>query len=361
MKLGTMLLRDGVLTLDQLEAALRQQVLFGGKLGTNLVELGLLNLDQLTGYLSRTLGVPPAAKEHFDAAQPEAVQVVPAHLAEQHIAFPLELREGVLVVALAEPRDKKALAALTEVSGRQLEARVAPELRILFYLERHYGVRRKARWVRVSSPPAPGSEERRRTLDEEGPGKVSIEPRRGTAPPVVHAADASGPATPRPIGLADTLARLEEAATRDVIIESLLRFARGRLETSVMFLLKDGMAVGWRGFTSRAGDAEIAALALPLDVPSCLSTAYADKVPWRGKPASTGVDARLTAGLRGEGAPAEAMVVPIVIGPRVVNLMYLHGEGGRPLDAGAIDGILSVTDAASEAYARIIQKAKGRG
>ena len=39
MRLGTMLLRDAVITLTQLEQALRAQVLTGGRLGTNLVEL----------------------------------------------------------------------------------------------------------------------------------------------------------------------------------------------------------------------------------------------------------------------------------------------------------------------------------
>src|SRR6478609_7173250 len=91
MKLGTMLLRDGVISLDQLEAALRAQVLFGGKLGTNLVELGHLTLDQLALYLGRTLGVPAATQEHFESADPAAISMLPRALAERHVVFAISV------------------------------------------------------------------------------------------------------------------------------------------------------------------------------------------------------------------------------------------------------------------------------
>ena len=48
MKLGTLLLRNAAIGLAQLEAALRNQVLYGGRLGTNLVELGFIDLEMLT-------------------------------------------------------------------------------------------------------------------------------------------------------------------------------------------------------------------------------------------------------------------------------------------------------------------------
>ena len=43
MKLGTALVKEGVITPEQLEEALKAQVIFGGKLGTNLIELGYLD------------------------------------------------------------------------------------------------------------------------------------------------------------------------------------------------------------------------------------------------------------------------------------------------------------------------------
>src|SRR5690606_38086248 len=106
MKLGTLLLRDAVITLSQLEEALRAQVLFGGRLGTNLVELGFLDLDTLGVYLARVTGAPLATHDRFEAAPPEALARMPVALAEAHLAFPLgpELRDpDTLGVALADP------------------------------------------------------------------------------------------------------------------------------------------------------------------------------------------------------------------------------------------------------------------
>src|SRR5580692_1342397 len=68
MKLGTLLLRNAAIGLSQLEAALRNQVLYGGRLGTNLVELGFLDLELLSSYLAELSGFPVATPSLLDDA-----------------------------------------------------------------------------------------------------------------------------------------------------------------------------------------------------------------------------------------------------------------------------------------------------
>ncbi|HEY0193109.1 MAG TPA: hypothetical protein VGC42_18455, partial [Kofleriaceae bacterium] len=70
MKLGTLLLRNAAIGLSQLEAALRNQVLYGGRLGTNLVELGYLDLEMLSVYLAELSGFPIATPTLLDQADP---------------------------------------------------------------------------------------------------------------------------------------------------------------------------------------------------------------------------------------------------------------------------------------------------
>src|SRR6266404_5328903 len=67
-KLGTLLLRNAAIGLTQLEAALRNQVLYGGRLGTNLVELGFIDLELLSTYLSEMTGFPVATPTLLDDA-----------------------------------------------------------------------------------------------------------------------------------------------------------------------------------------------------------------------------------------------------------------------------------------------------
>ena len=74
-KLGEMLVEAGRLTLLQLEEALKNQAVFGGKLGTNLIELGFLEEEEVAEFLKvvvpfleRWRVLPPP----FEAWQEEA-------------------------------------------------------------------------------------------------------------------------------------------------------------------------------------------------------------------------------------------------------------------------------------------------
>jgi len=58
MKVGNMLVKHNIITEAQLEEALRNQVIFGGKIGTNLIELGYISADKLAEFLSKSKGVP---------------------------------------------------------------------------------------------------------------------------------------------------------------------------------------------------------------------------------------------------------------------------------------------------------------
>src|SRR5688572_25977704 len=105
MKLGTLLLREAAISLGQLEAALRTQILYGGRLGTNLVELGFLDLDTLGVYLAEAAGVAAATQNLFETAPPELVLRFGAERAERYLAFPLSGGHGgaPTAVALIDP------------------------------------------------------------------------------------------------------------------------------------------------------------------------------------------------------------------------------------------------------------------
>ena len=60
MKLGEMLVRDGRVTLAQVEQAIAHQGRVGGRIGSVLVELGFLDAETLTVYLGLELGMPIA-------------------------------------------------------------------------------------------------------------------------------------------------------------------------------------------------------------------------------------------------------------------------------------------------------------
>src|SRR4051812_19096112 len=73
---GTLLLRNAAIGLSQLEGALRNQVLYGGRLGTNLVELGFIDLELLSSYLAELSGFAMATPTLLDEADPRLLEKI---------------------------------------------------------------------------------------------------------------------------------------------------------------------------------------------------------------------------------------------------------------------------------------------
>ncbi|MEO7734120.1 MAG: hypothetical protein ABIY55_24365, partial [Kofleriaceae bacterium] len=123
MKLGTLLLRNAAIGLSQLEAALRNQVLYGGRLGTNLVELGYIDLELLSAYLAELSGYPIATPTLLDQVDPALIERLGSDDAHRLRAIPLGyLGEGTSTVAvgLVEPGDAAAIEHLATRLGAQI-------------------------------------------------------------------------------------------------------------------------------------------------------------------------------------------------------------------------------------------------
>src|ERR1700733_1199257 len=142
MKLGTLLLRNAAIGLSQLEAALRNQVLYGGRLGTNLVELGYIDLELLSAYLAELSGTPIATQTLLDQADPALLEKLGSDDAHRLRAIPLgHLGEGgAIAAALVEPTDGEIVDQVASRLGTHVMPYIVPELRALYYLEKLFGL-----------------------------------------------------------------------------------------------------------------------------------------------------------------------------------------------------------------------------
>jgi hypothetical protein len=195
-RLGDRLLAAGLLTHEQLEQALRAQVVWGGRLGTNLVELGCIDLDQLATALGRQHGLPPALERHFDRADAELQRAFPVELAAKHCVVPL-LRFGTpprIAVVSIDPLTVEARDEIAEAFGvesDQIVPSVAAEMRVRYHLERVYGIRRTARFLRSRGktiPPFPLFDPTAMPFDIEEPTSPTVVPE--TPPPAKLPAEA---------------------------------------------------------------------------------------------------------------------------------------------------------------------------
>jgi Type II secretion system (T2SS), protein E, N-terminal domain len=360
MKLGTLLLRNAALSLSQLESGLRTQVLYGGRLGTNLVELGFLDIDVLGDQLGELYQIPVATKALLDGARRDVLQRVTAQTAASLGAIPLgHLPPFVdsLAVAMIDPRDDHAVDQLTDQTGMTITPYIVSELRALYYLERHYGLPRQARFVRPGTRRGGLPVDRRRAQPIGGivaPPSVRLEPRRKTVSEIVVAP----PPPPPPLAFADAVDRIDSAAHRDDIAATLLEFAAGRFPALVLFLVRDGNALGWRAWTEKPLPHPISELSLPIGGTSALQCANDDLRPFRGRPpAAAQPTEKALWSFLGLGAVAEVAVAPVMVRQRAVNLIYAHPRGDR-FDGAIVDELNQLSVRASESYVRLIRQAK---
>lgn len=161
-RLGELLVATKLLTAEQLEQALRAQVMWGGRLGTNIIELGFLDLDQLSDALGRQHGMPAALARHFDMTDPALQRKLTPEFADRYTSVPLmKVKSGKVVVASigpVEPRGVAILADELETTPANIVISVAAELRIRYHLERAFNIPRGARFLRSRGktiPPFP--------------------------------------------------------------------------------------------------------------------------------------------------------------------------------------------------------------
>lgn len=356
MKLGTRLLRDGVIGLSELEAALRAQVLYGGRLGTNLVELGFIDIDTLGQYVALTTGAPEATRDRFEAATEEVIESFDVALAGRYHGFPLGFEVDApetLAIAVLDPTDEAQRDELEAHLGHPVRLYAAAEMRLFFYLEKHYGVERPIRYVRTSSPPREqGKVERRRV--QGAPRGVKIEPRR---------ARAARSTRPGAVPLEALIERIETAAHRDRIIEALLELARDRLDVLIALLVRDGKAMGWRQYSAHPGAeaGAVSQLSLSLETTSSLKLAHDAGEPYWGPvpDAGSATEQALWAVSATPEPPEEVLVAPVAVGERIVHLLYAHRAGGVGREAR--DGLVTAAAAAGRAYVRLIHALKDGG
>ncbi len=364
MRLGTLLLRNAAIGLSQLEGALRNQVLYGGRLGTNLVELGFIDLELLSSYLAELSGYPIATPTLLDTADPAYLQKLGPDDAHRLRAIPVgPLDTETCAVALVEPGDRAALDEIATKLETKITPYIVPELRALYYLEKLFGLPRRARFVRDGRPGDQDEHwaERRRSQPAQGmvlPGPVTVEPRRRRAS---SQAPLSSPVA-TVMSYAQACERVETATHRDQIADTLIDYAKGRCDAMVVFLIRDGNALGWRGWVAPPAEPKVPfdQLSLPLGGVSALQSAHDTTDMYLGPPPSEGkpVETQLWTALGVTLEPTSVLVVPILVRSRAVNLVYAHALGGPPNGA-LVTELSDLANRIQAAYLRLIKQARG--
>ncbi len=150
MKLGERLVKMGTVTPDQLDEALRYQLIHGGHLGTCLLELQFVDEHVLGQVLSEVFNVPYAAPDKFLDVSRSVVESLTPRLVEKHQAVPFALGKTTLQIAIVDPSNFSALEEISFAASKRVEPWVSPEARLFAAMERYYNIPRRLRYVTIS-------------------------------------------------------------------------------------------------------------------------------------------------------------------------------------------------------------------
>jgi type IV pilus assembly protein PilB len=137
-RLGEILIKESLITQDQLTKALEFQRSNGGKLGSCLTKMGYITDDDITGVLSRQYGVPSINLKYYEI-DPTVIKLIPQDTATRYQVIPLSRVGSVLTIAMTDPTNVFAMDDIKFMTGFNVEPVVASESAIGEAIGRFYG------------------------------------------------------------------------------------------------------------------------------------------------------------------------------------------------------------------------------
>ena len=388
--LSSSIVNQQVASVRDVEEALSRQSLYGGDLITNLLELAAVSEERLSEVKAQSHGLEAAPTFELPRADEQVRKLVPGDLAQRFALYPLEEREGTLVVAVAEPLPAETENDLSFSLGVTLVQKVALLVRIRQAIARDYGIPLDRRSLRVlakmsgkpdpspsSLPARPHPAPRPETVRPEEPAAAAAAALAPKQHPPTLLSQGSEPRVPRAPAIPDfsTLARPErrsrprrlgpytaamaerdllEAETRDDVLRAYFDFAAQYFEYAALFAVQGDLAEGRDATGSGAARSRIVGVGIPLDLPSAMSRARDAGTHQLVRLGTGGLDAALAKDL--ERRPGRlVLLLPVRVRERTVVILYGdHGE--RDVELSEIGEAISFTPLVASAFERLILK-----
>jgi hypothetical protein len=289
MKVGEALVKEGLITRQQLDLALQRQVQFGGRIGTNLIEMRVLGEDELTKFLGRYFSIPPVSPEMIASVDQEVLNAVNREIIEKYKILPFKKERSRMHTALLNPRDVKEIDELRFITGLDVIPYVITELRLLYALEKFYGIKRDVRYISMGE----------RFDPEKKPEEDPI------------------------IKIKAAFADVKET---EEIAGILIQAASKVAERVGVFIMKGGKVAGWKG-----RGINIDGFSASEDELSIFSDVLKRRSYYRGPVLQIKGNEPLIKRL--SGAPQDALLMPVDIRERTVALLYVDNGNSSVLNA----------------------------
>ena len=135
--IGDLLLQEGLLTRDQLMAAVAEAKSGRLRLSYVVAKSGLVPEIEVTKLLARHYRMPAVDLSKFEVDS-RTLRLIPSDVAAKHIVLPLKREGRTLTIAVADPSDHGLLDDLKFITRYDLFPVIAGEVTLRALIERHY-------------------------------------------------------------------------------------------------------------------------------------------------------------------------------------------------------------------------------
>ncbi len=140
-RLGDALVKDGMISEEQLQKALELQKGSGRKLGETLIDAGMVTEENIAKVLSKQLGYESIDLQNISISKDVLDLVTPSVLKKNRV-IPIEYAPdnmNILRVAMADPLDLDAMDDISIITGCQVEPLVSTPRNVMLAIDRFYG------------------------------------------------------------------------------------------------------------------------------------------------------------------------------------------------------------------------------
>ena len=106
--LGELLLREKVVSPDQIKTAIDLQKQKNIPIQTALVSMGYISEEEIAQALSRQLGYPYIDLDQFEV-YPDVINLIPAEISKKYMIMPIHRIRSFLTMAMVDPTDLEVI------------------------------------------------------------------------------------------------------------------------------------------------------------------------------------------------------------------------------------------------------------
>ncbi|MGC9324477.1 MAG: type IV-A pilus assembly ATPase PilB [Desulfomonilia bacterium] len=136
-RIGDQLVKNALITPDQLLEAQKAQKVSGTRLGSQLVKLGHISEEQLVEFLGKQYHLPSVILKNLNPS-PEIVKLIPLNVVQKYNAIPFERNGSTLKVAMTDPTNIFAVDDLKFLTGYTIDVYVTSEESLKWAIDNFY-------------------------------------------------------------------------------------------------------------------------------------------------------------------------------------------------------------------------------